>query len=205
MSDEQAPRVPTDDELRVAMFQTMEQMFLHSQANTNFIGEVSARVQGALAGNSAVAEVVDENEDQATISRNLAIQKEIISHLYEKSHQYVTVVIAGAYAAYFTTLGTLANRFSDVELRWSALLMTISLTVFVLWEVLGIFFIGHHTFKGDYGLLTESPKWMKRGWYAVMIATLATAMPAIGLSLHVYLRGLGAYSTLQEFLRIWTT
>ena len=203
MSDQTPPKAPTDDELRLAMFQALEQMFLHSQANTNFIAEVSGRVQGALAGNKAVAEVVDENEDEAAVSRGLAIQKDLISHLYQKSHQYVTVVIAGAFAAYFATLGTLAARFSDVELRWSALMMTVSLTVFVLWEVLGILFIGHHTFKGDYGLLTETPKWMKRGWYVVMIITLGSAIPAIALSLHVYLRGLGAYSTLEECLRSW--
>ena len=62
--------------------------------------------------------------------------------------------------------------------------------MFVMWEVFNIFYIGHHTFKGDYGVITSTPKWTKRGWYVVLIATLVTALPAIGLSMWVYLRGL---------------
>lgn len=179
--------VPTDDELRVAMLRTMEQMFLHSEANTRFVSNMNARLAGAM----AVATVVDENATIAETDRQIAVKKELISHLFEKSHQYVTVIIAGAFAAYFTTLGVLASRFSDVELRLSALLMTVSLTVFVLWEVFNMFYIGHHTFKGDFGTLTSSPTWAKRAWYVTIIISLCTALPAIGLSMWVYLRGLG--------------
>ena len=178
--------LPDDDEFRVMMFKAMEQMFLHSEASTRFIGVLHAQVEG----NSAVAAVVDDNETGVETDRQVAAQKELISHLYEKSHQYVTVIIAGAFAAYFATLGTLASRFSDMELRWSALLMTVSVTVFVMWEVFNIFYIGHHTFKGDYGVITRTPKWTKRGWYVVLIATLVTALPAVGLSMWVYIRGL---------------
>ena len=179
--------VPTDKDVRIMMFRALEQMFLHSEASTEFISTLNSKVVGI----NAVAEVVDDNAAGVQLDRQIAAQKELISHLFEKSHQYVTVVIAGAFAAYFTTLGTLASRFSDVELRWSALLMTASLTVFVMWEVFNIFYIGHHTFKGDYGSLAETPKWSRRAWYIVMIVALGTAVPAIGLSLWVYLRGLG--------------
>jgi Na+/proline symporter len=137
---------------------------------------------------------VDENEEKLELKRQIAAKKEIISHLFDKSHQYVTGIIAGAFAAYFATLGALADRFTDTELRISALLMTMSLTVFVMWEVLNMIFVGHHSFKGDYGTLTETPPWAHKGWYVVMVLTLGTALPAIALSIFVYLRGLGALS-----------
>jgi len=193
-------RVPTDEELRIMMFRAMEQMFLHSEASTRFIGVLHARVEGA----SAVAAVVDDNELGVETDRQIAAKKELISHLFEKSHQYVTVIVAGAFAAYFTTLGTLAARFTDVELLWSALLMTISLTVFVMWEVFNMFYIGHHTFKGDYGTLTVTPRWIKRAWYGVMIATLGTALPALGLSVWVYLRGLGVGQIVTPIATLFT-
>lgn len=182
--------VPTDAQLRLAMLQTMEQMYLHSEASTNVLMTLNARVAGA----EAVAEVVDENETQVEIDRSVAAQKEVISYLYEKSHQYVAGVIAGAFAAYFATLGVLAYRFSDDELRLSALLMTISLTVFFFWEVASMVYIGFHTIKGDLGAITAQPRWLRAGWPIAMFLAVATALPAIALSITVYLRGLGVLS-----------
>lgn len=184
-------RVPTDAEVRVIMFQTMEQMFLHSQANTELLKEIQARLAGVAAGSDAIAEVVDDTETRLADERTVAMQKELINHIFDKSHQYVTIIIGGAFAAYFTTLGALTSKFKDVELRVSALLMTVSVTVFVMWEILNMFYIGHHTFKGDFGVITQQTPWLRRGWYIAMVATLGTAIPAIGLSLFVYLRGLG--------------
>lgn len=179
---------PSDDELRLRMAKTMEQMFLHAQAGERVLLAVQARVEGAM----AVAGVVDENQTQIDTDRHVAAQKEIISHLYEKSHQYVTITIGGAYAAYFATLGVLAERFSDRELLTSALLMTVSLTVFVLWEVGSIAHIGYHMIKGDWGTATGSSRWQTIGWPVVIFFSLATAVPSIALSVWVYLRRLGA-------------
>ena len=193
---------PNDDQLRLIMFQAIERICIHMEATTRLTGDIHARLEGAMAANNAVAEVVDQNENQVATDRQNAASKELISHLFEKSHQYVTVIIAGAFAAYFATLGTLANRFSDIELRWSALLMTISLTIFVMWEVFNMFYIGHHTFRGDYGSLTTTPTWVKRGWYVVMVGTLGTALPAISLSVWVYLRGLGADDLIWRLISV---
>ncbi|MDY7523744.1 hypothetical protein [Sphingomonas sp. 10B4] len=184
-------RTPTDAEVRIIMFQTMEQMFLHTQANTALLQAIEGRLAGIEAGGNAVAGVVDENETRVETERAVAVQKELINHIFDKSHQYVTIIIAGAFAAYFTTLGVISPKFKDAELLVSALLMTFSLTVFVMWEILNIFYIGHHTFKGDLGVITKQTPWLRRGWYLAMIATLGTALPSIGLSLFVYLRGLG--------------
>ncbi len=203
MSEEpNAPLPPTDEQVRIIMFQTLEQMYLHSQANTNFLTELQTRLAGVDAGQKAIAGVVDENEARVENERLVEAQKELIDHIFEKSHQYVTVIIAGAFTAYFATLGVLADRFSDDELRVSALLMTISLTVFVMWEVLNMIYIGIHTAKGDFGMIAQQPAWLRRGWFAAMGATLATSVPAIGLSVFVYLRGLGVWDWLGAVLSI---
>jgi hypothetical protein len=182
-------RTPTDPEIRVAIVQTLEQIYQHSLANTQALHDLRARV----AGTEAVAAVVDDNETQVLIDRHVAATKDIISHLYEKSHQYVVVIVAGAFAAYLTTLGILADRFSDYELRLSALLMTVSLATFVLWEVINVSYIGVHVMQGDWGTIDRQPKWLRIGWPLAMFGSLTTALPAIGLSIFVYLRGLGAF------------
>jgi hypothetical protein len=186
-------QVPSDEQIRLAMLRTMEQMFLHSEANTKTLLSINAKLAGVEAGSNAVAQVVDEND-------SIAAAKEIISHLYEKSHQYVVVVIGGAFAAYFATLGAVSARFTDTELRVSALLMTVSLTVFVLWEVANITHIGIQVMKGNLGERAVNPTWMRIGWPLAMFFSLATALPAIGLSVSVYLRGLGAAAYLQLLL-----
>ena len=91
--------VPTDKDVRIMMFRALEQMFLHSEASTEFISTLNSKVVGI----NAVAEVVDDNAAGVQLDRQIAAQKELISHLFEKSHQYVTVVIAGAFAALITT------------------------------------------------------------------------------------------------------
>ncbi|MGN7999492.1 hypothetical protein [Sphingomonas sp. 22176] len=193
-------RTPTDAEVRIIMFQTMEQMFLHTQANTALLQTIESRMAGIAAGGNAVAGVVDENEARIQTERTIAIQKELINQIFDKSHQYVTIIIAGAFAAYFTTLGAISPKFKDTELLISALLMTFSLTAFVIWEIFNMFYIGHHTFKGDLGVITKQTPWLRRSWYLAMIVTLGTAIPAIGLSLFVYLRGLGVGTMLAKLL-----
>lgn len=184
--------VPTDEDLRLALAKALEQMRLHGLEMTEHAHELTefvASLNARVAGTEAVAAVVDDNETQALTDRQVTAQKELISHLYEKSQQYVTVVVAGSYAAYFATLSTVSARFSDNELRLSALLMTISLTAFVLWEVLNVAYLGWRSLRGDLGT-KEIPRWYKIIWPLVIGASLVTALPAIGYSLHSYTSGL---------------
>jgi hypothetical protein len=170
-----------------ALVQTLEQMRLHSLELTGLSHELTqfvANLNARVAGSEAVAAVVDENETNALTQRQIAAQNELISYLYEKSQQYVTVVVAGAYAGYFVTLSTVSARFSDAELRLSALLMTISLTIFVVWEVLNVAYIGWQNLRGKFS--TESPAWYKRTWPIVIAASLLTAIAAVGFSIYSY-------------------
>ena len=186
--DEEAEAtIPSDAEVRLAIAKALaemhlqnEQMLAHAKAMTDFVMGVNARVHGT----EAVAAVVDENEANVATDRQVAAQKELISYLYEKSQQYVTVVVAGAYAGYFLTLSTVSARFSDAELRLSALLMTISLTIFVVWEVLNVAYIGWQNLQGKFS--AESPAWYRRTWPIVIATSLLTAMAAVGFSVYSY-------------------
>jgi hypothetical protein len=189
----QGAHVPTDEEIRLAIARTLEKIYGHADASTKLLLQIHSRVEGALAGQAAVAKVVDANADEAMVERQIAAAKELISHLIEKSHQYVTIVIAGAFAAYFATLSMVSGRFSDEELAASTLLMTLSLTIFVMWEVVNIIYIGIIGMKGDATKLTAGmPRWQQIGWAAAMFSSLATALPAVGIALWVYVRHLGA-------------
>jgi hypothetical protein len=187
MVQDNKEEIPSESDIRLAISRALvemhhqnEQMLAHAKAMTDFVMAVNARVHGT----EAVAAVVDENAAEAAADRQVAAQKELISYLYEKSQQYVTVVVAGAYAGYFVTLSTVSARFSDAELRMSALLMTISLTIFVVWEVLNVAYIGWQSFQGNFS--NESPKWYKRTWPIVIAVSLLTAIAAVGFSIYSY-------------------
>lgn len=187
MAQENETSAPSDADIRLAISKALaemhlqnEQMLLHAKAMTDFVMAVNARVHGT----EAVAAVVDDNAAQVASDRQVAAQKELISYLYQKSQQYVTVVVAGAYAGYFVTLSTVSARFSDAELRLSALLMTISLTIFVVWEVLNVAYIGWQNLRGKFS--TESPAWYKKTWPIVIALSLLTAVAAVGFSVYSY-------------------
>ena len=195
-ADEKPETGVTNDRHHLEIARTMQQLFRQAQASEQLLLTIQAQVAGAM----AVVSVVDENQTQADVARHIATQKELITFLYEKNHQYVTVIIGGAFAAYFATLSIMSARFSDQELLASALLMTLSLTVFVLWEITSITFIGWQTIRGSFGSASQAPRWQRVGWAAAMFLSLATALPAIGLSIWVYLRGLGVVSLVRHLV-----
>lgn len=187
--EEAAPHVPSDDELRLLMAQTMEQMFLHSKASTGIILELQERL--------TAVEAALPDEQEVELERVVTARRDVLTHMFERFKQYTTVIIAGAFAAYFTTLGVLSDRFRDGELLLSALLMTASLFVFVMWEITGIIWMGIHSIRGDLLEMVEGPpRWQNIGWALAMIFSLVTAVPAVGISLWVYLRRLGAFEWL---------
>lgn len=198
-TDEQGAerQIPSDAELRLIIAQTLEQIFIRAQVDTDFLLNLQTKLAGVEAHTRAAVEVVDANEQEAAIQRQIGAQKEVISHLFDKSLNYVTVIVAGAFAAYFATLSAVLPRLDDVQLRWSALLMTISLSTFILWEVFNMAYIGFHLMKGDYGQMDHTPRWTIIAWVIILTVTIATALPAIGLSLYAYLKGLGAFALLS--------
>lgn len=193
MAEPGTPEQESSPDPGVALIRAMDQMRLHSEQLTGLTHELTdfvANLHARVRGTEAVAAVVDENETQAEVDRKVAAGKELIAFTFEKMHQYVTIVVGGAYIAYFTTLSTMAQRFTDNELRISAALMTVSVTVFALWEVLNVTYIGAMSMKGNLEGMAQVPKWQKVGWPIALAISLLTALPAIGISIHAYVVGL---------------
>lgn len=195
MADQQISSAVYQEALARALLDNAElnrKLALHIEKLTEFVGFLAAKVEG----NSAVAAIVDDNEDQAQAKHWAAASKEVIAHAYDQSQRYVTVVIAAAYAAYFTTLSAVVPRLSDNELRSSAMFMTISLTVFVLWEVVNMGLVSFNVVNGNL------EKWMENGkpstfyrvaWFLTFSTSVLTGLIGIAFSLVAYLRGLGLF------------
>ena len=193
MTDDSKPVSQTDRDaaIVVALAQISDQtvaMTKHVDGLTQWVAKMDAR----LAGAETVASVVDENETEAMMQRHIEAQKELISHLYEKSHQYVTIIIAGAFAAYFATFSAVSQRYSTPELLLSAGLMSFSLLVFILWEIFQICYVSVTVIKGTFGK-KEMPSWHNPVWGLALLLTLGTGIPAMALSLWTYIRGLGIF------------
>jgi hypothetical protein len=177
-------KAPNDEELRLIICRTMEQMFLQAQASEKLLLTLNARIAGV----EAVAPIVDSNQAEAATARQVAAQKELIAHFYERGQQYVAVIVAGGFAAYFATLSVVAPRLPNHLLLLSAVLMTISLGVFVFWEVFSITWTSYSIMRGKLGSPSRA---LQMGWGISLLLSIGTALPAICLSLWAYLRGLG--------------
>jgi hypothetical protein len=194
-SDDRDPpdhAAPTDDDIRNRIVLALDGMRTQMQALTEFVADMNAR----LAGAETVPAVVDENQAAVERDRQMATAKEFVSHYYREAHSYSAVVIAGAYAAFFATLSLMAARFTDTELALAAVLMSVSLVTFVFWEVGNIIYISVKLARTKPGTLPSGPgRRYYVGWVAVLVTSIATALPAFGISIKVYLATLG--------VRVW--
>lgn len=59
----------------------------------------------------------------------------ITSALYDKASAYTNIVIAAGFVGFFTVWGNMKDHLSIVQMSTSAFSITLSLTVFILWEV----------------------------------------------------------------------
>lgn len=182
---------PSEEQVRIIIAQAIEQVFRQSVASEKVLLAVHAQLTGAQAGIDAVAKVVDSNQDEAHLARVAATQKEFVSFIYDRSQQYVAVIVAGAFAAFFATYSIVAPRMSDQELYLSALLMTISLSVFVFYEVFNLSWTSWLVMTGGIEKVNGYSRPMKMAWGAALLITIGTAVPAIAISIWAYLRGLG--------------
>ena len=62
-------------------------------------------------------------------------QKELIAHAFSQAHAYTNLVLSAGYAGFFAIWSFLTPELTKAEVFWSALLVSISLSVFILWEV----------------------------------------------------------------------
>jgi len=68
------------------------------------------------------------------------VQKELIAHAFSQAQAYTNVVLSAGYAGFFAIWSFLKPDLSKGETFWSALLVSVSLTAFILWEVYQSFY-----------------------------------------------------------------
>lgn len=84
---------------------------------------------------------------QVTYRRELvAAQKELLSASNEQAKSYTAAITAGGFAALFALLAQLKDQLTPATLYAAAGLLTVSVALFVGWEILGMFIRGKSGF-----------------------------------------------------------
>jgi hypothetical protein len=194
--------IPLTPAVQRALFRALGNLHQQSKANlevTNLLIDYVTRLDSRTAGIQSVAEVVDENYNEFTSDKQIAASKELISHLYRESHSYVILVIGGGYAAYFATISITAERLNTEDLIISSLLMMISLSIFVMWEVFSVSYLGYLTISNKLGTAGQTPRWFRIAWPVALFLSLITAAPAIFLAGQSYVAELIKLHDSKEF------
>jgi hypothetical protein len=85
---------------------------------------------------------------QVTYRRELVTaQKELLSASNEQAKSYTAAVTAGGFAALFALLAQLKEQLTPATLYAAAGLLTVSVALFVGWEILGMFIRGQSGFS----------------------------------------------------------
>jgi len=71
----------------------------------------------------------------------LDANKELLAHAYDRGMAYTNLILGAGYAGFFATWTFTRDRLTDRQTLWSALLVSLSLISFVLFEVYKTFFV----------------------------------------------------------------
>ncbi len=71
----------------------------------------------------------------------LEANKELLSHAYDRGMAYTNLILGAGYAGFFTTWSFTKDRLSERQTLWSALLVSLSLISFVVFEVYKTFYL----------------------------------------------------------------
>lgn len=69
----------------------------------------------------------------------LEAQKELLASSFSQAQAYTNVILAAGYAGFFAVWAFVKGELSRGAVLWSALLVTLSLAMFVAWEVFGMY------------------------------------------------------------------
>jgi hypothetical protein len=76
-----------------------------------------------------------EDEDKHRVEEFIEMQMKIISASYEKAMAYTNLIIVAGYAGFFALWQITKDYLSRNQVLWSALLMLISIILFVVFEI----------------------------------------------------------------------
>ncbi len=133
----------------------------------------------------------------------------ILSAMYDKAMAYTNLIIVAGYAGFFAVWSSMKDNLSPVEMFLSALCITLSLTVFISWEVFGMI-ARTKNLKGLLRVLDAPPNEFQaaldkqqmaektqnicvlRIWIVALIFTVTPALVAAGLLIFSFGRQLWA-------------
>jgi hypothetical protein len=70
----------------------------------------------------------------------LNAQKELAAHTFDKAQAYTNVVLLAGYAGFFAIWSFIRPDITKEQVFWSGLLIALSLTAYMLWEIYGSFY-----------------------------------------------------------------
>ena len=157
--------------------------------------EAIGKLQGGF--NQLIAEAANkERERQA--SEHLDAQKEIVSYAFEKAQAYNRVVILGGYVGFFTAWGFVRTLLSDTLMIIAALLMTVSVAIFVFYSVYEMVTTSLQFMRDQRAVALEPIQFLERAkkreverkdsvirtylvWVVVFFLSVAAALGAAGI------------------------
>jgi len=123
----------------------------------------------------------------------------LMASIYTNALNYTNIIILGAYAAYFTVWSNVSDMISTRWLLLSCLLMIVSVTGFVLFEVYKMIYTSRLIMKRLAAASSETDPRMKLAaveqaniehvkifgkiWYFVLIVTIPTGLISAGILL----------------------
>ena len=137
---------------------------------------------------------------------------EILSAAYDKAMAYTNLIMIAGYVSFFTMWSFTREYLSKGQVLWSALIMTVSIVVFVSYEVLKMIVSSRTLLRfnraiSDPALQTdpdalasalakhqnevqEQTVWLGRFWHVILVVTITTALIAIGIVFYGMICGL---------------
>lgn len=136
----------------------------------------------------------------------LNAQKELTAHTFDKAQAYTNVVLLAGYAGFFAIWSFIKPDITKEQVFWSGLLIALSLTAFMLWEIYGSFYRSRSLLglakavnnPAKFHELLEQHKIDEhariirfgRIWVVVFGFTVLTGFSAIGILLWAFVSGL---------------
>jgi hypothetical protein len=166
---------------------------------------------------SDMQKLVDQLAEKARGEQEEALRKahekqvedliRVLSSLYDKAAAYTNLILAAGYAGFFAVWANVKVLMTPIELRISGLSMTLSLLVFVAWEITKMIYTSRSLTdlvkvsdadaqSIDQKLLEHEKHHRRinvrllRVWVWILAATIIPAVIAVAVLLYVFISGL---------------
>ncbi|WP_155643195.1 hypothetical protein [Photobacterium leiognathi] len=144
---------------------------------------------------------MSQQQARMMTNENIAVTKEVVTHIYGKANSYSNVIIAAGYVGFFTLWSSLKNNLPQWAILSSGALMLTSLIIFIGFELYKMISVSikMHRFskrlqKPDMSTLSEiqrieqkSALISARVWVFTVIPTVCTGVGAGFILLYCFL------------------